>query len=75
MANNADLNDTCVDAILRALYLNMSPKKQKARRLRCFGHIVNLYIQAFIVGKDTEKVCKELATAYREIDFKKVDKL
>ncbi len=56
MADNADSNDTCVDAILRALYPNMSPKKRKVRRLRCFGHIVNLCAQAFIVGKDAEKV-------------------
>ena len=75
MADNADSNDTCIDAILRALYPNMSPKKRKVRRLRCFGHIVNLCAQAFIVGKDAEKVCKELATAYREMDFKKVDEL
>ena len=75
MANNADSNDTYIDAILQALYPNMSPKKRKARRLCCFGHIVNLYAQAFIVGKDAEKICKELVTAYREIDFKKVDEL
>jgi hypothetical protein len=42
MADNAESNDTCIDAILQALYPNMSAKKRKARRLRCFSHITNL---------------------------------
>jgi len=75
MADNADSNDKAINAILRALYPGLSAKQRKARRLRCFGHITNLCAQAFIIGKDTEKVCKELATAYREMDFKKVDEL
>jgi len=29
MANNAELNDTCIDAILCALYLNISAKLRK----------------------------------------------
>jgi hypothetical protein len=53
----------------------MLAKKRKARRLRCFGHITNLCAQAFIVGKDSEKICKALATAYRDLDFNKVEKL
>ncbi|SRR6266516_4789650 len=53
----------------------MSAKQRKARRLRCFGHIVNLCAQAFIVGKDAEKVCKKLATAYQDNDMKAVEKL
>lgn len=75
MADNAESNDTCIEAILRALYPGMSAKQRKARRLRCFGHITNLCAQAFIVGKDAERVCKDLATAYREMDFKKVEEL
>ena len=75
MADNAESNDTCIDAVLRALYLNMSAKLRKGRRLRCFGYITNLCAQAFIIGNDAEGVCKELATAYREMDFKKVEDL
>jgi hypothetical protein len=75
MADNAESNDVCIDKVLRALYPNMSAKQRKARRLRCFGHIVNLCAQAFIVGKDAEKVCKKLATAYRDNDMKTVEKL
>ena len=53
----------------------MPVKKRKARRLCCFGYIVNLYAQAFIIGKDAEKICKEMAFVYREMDFKRVQEL
>ena len=43
MADNAESNNTCIDAVLRALYPNMSAKLRKGRRLRCFGYITNLY--------------------------------
>ncbi|KAF5703911.1 restless-like transposase [Fusarium mundagurra] len=33
----------------------MSDKQRKRRRLRCFGHIVNLFAQALLIGKDAEK--------------------
>jgi len=42
MADNADANNTCIDAVLRALYPKMSVKSRKGRRLCCFGHITNL---------------------------------
>lgn len=74
MADNAESND-CIDKVLRALYPDTSANQRKARRLRCFGHIVNLCARAFIVGKDAEKVCKDLATAYRDNDMKTVEKL
>ena len=75
MADNAESNDTCIEAILRALYPGMSVKKRKTRRLRCFGHITNLCAQAFIVGPDAENICKELSAAYRNHDFKKIEQL
>ena len=75
MCDNASTNDTCVDAVLQALYPNMSEKQRKRRRLRCFGHIVNLCAQAFIVEKDAENVCKDLDTAYREGDMKRIKEL
>jgi len=75
MADNASSNDTCIDAVLQALYSNMSVKQRKRRRLRCFGHIINLCTQAFLIGKDAEKVCKELDTAYHEGDLKKIGDL
>jgi hypothetical protein len=75
MADNAESNNICIDAVLRALYPNILAKLRKGRRLRCFGYITNLCAQAFIIGSDIEGVCKELATAYREMDFKKVKDL
>ena len=75
MADNASSNDTCIDAILRAIYPNMSDKQRRRRRLRCFGHIVNLCAQAFLIGKDAERVCKDLDSAYHEGDLKKIGEL
>lgn len=75
MGDNAESNDTCVNAVLRVLYPKMSAKKRKACWLRCFGHIINLCAQAFIIGKDAEKICKEMASVYYEMDFKRVQEL
>ncbi|OBS17625.1 hypothetical protein FPOA_11942 [Fusarium poae] len=69
MADNASSNDACIDLVLKALYPNMSRKHRVRRRLRCFGHIVNLCAQAFIMGKDAAKTCKDLDSAYREGDY------
>lgn len=44
-------NDTCVKAILRAYKISSD---YELRRLRCFGHIVNLVAQAFLFGQDVQ---------------------
>ena len=75
IANNADLNDTYINIVLCVLYLNMSVKLYKEYWLYCFGYIINLYTQAFIIGGDVEGVCKQLAIAYYKMDFKKVEEL
>ncbi|KAM5529351.1 transposase-like protein [Fusarium oxysporum f. sp. phaseoli] len=75
MSDNASANDVCVDFVLRAVYPRMLDKQRKRRRLRCFGHIVNLCAQAFLIGKDAEKVCKDLDAAYREGDMKRIREL
>ncbi|KAG7408600.1 putative AC9 transposase [Fusarium oxysporum f. sp. rapae] len=69
MSDNASANDVCVDFVPRAVYPRMSDKQRKRRRLRCFGHVVNLCAQAFLIGKDAENVCKGLDAAYREGDM------
>ena len=43
IADNAELNDTCINAILYTLYLNILAKLRKGRRLRYFSYITNLY--------------------------------
>ncbi|OBS16824.1 hypothetical protein FPOA_12593 [Fusarium poae] len=75
MADNASSNDACIDLVLKALYPNMSRKHRVRRRLRCFGHIVNLCAQAFIMGKDAAKTCKDLDSAYREGDHSRIREL
>jgi hypothetical protein len=75
MADNADNNDTCVDIMLQELSPPMTAKQRKKRRLRCAGHIVNLCAHAFLMGKDAEKIAKEMDTALREGDLKKVGEL
>jgi hypothetical protein len=75
MSDNASANDVCVDFVLRAVYPRMSDKQRKRRRIRCFGHIVNLCAQAFLIGKDAEKVCQDLDAAYREGDMKRIQEL
>ena len=75
IANNTELNDICINVVLRTLYLNILAKLYKGRRLYCFGYIINLCAQAFIIRSDIEGVYKELVTTYREIDFKKVKDL
>lgn len=37
--DNSTSNDTCVEAILKAIWPNFSKKK---RKLQCIGHIINL---------------------------------
>ena len=75
MVDNTSSNDTCINAILRAIYPNMSDMQQRQRCLHCFGHIVNLCAQAFLIGKDAKKVCKNLDSAYRKADLKKIGEL
>ena len=43
ITDNAELNDTYINAILSILYLNILVKIRKGRRLRYFGYIINLY--------------------------------
>jgi len=75
MANNTELNNTCIDAVLQALYPKMSAKKQKAYQFHCFGHITNLCAQAFIIGTDTDKICKEITAVYYNQNYSKIQKL
>ena len=48
MLDNISSNDTCVREILK-IQPSLNPEK---RRLRCFGHIINLAAKAFLFGKN-----------------------
>src|SRR6266850_6839217 len=58
--DNVTSNDTCVREILAKLRPDLDPKK---RRLRCFGHIVNLAAKAFLFGNDPEAFEAEMMVA------------
>lgn len=75
MCDNAEVNDKCVAYVLKKINPSISKRQIKRRRLRCFGHIVNLCAQAFLMGKDAEKICKDLDAAVREGDWKKIGDL
>jgi hypothetical protein len=50
-ADNAGNNDTCVQAILKEIS-PLTPVKH--RRLRCYGHIINLSTRAFLFGDNPD---------------------
>lgn len=52
VCDNALNNDTCLKALFDRLDPFMEDKYIAARRLRCFGHILNLTAQAFLFGSD-----------------------
>ncbi|KAG7404301.1 hypothetical protein Forpe1208_v015760 [Fusarium oxysporum f. sp. rapae] len=56
MLDNASSNDTAVEVILKELCPWMTPKQRRHRRLRCLGHIINLCCQAFLMGRDCERL-------------------
>ena len=61
MSDNAKNNDTAVSLVLQALDPSLSAKQRQARRLRCFGHVVNLCAQALLLGKGSGKALTEVS--------------
>ena len=49
--DNASNNDTCINHILASIQPNEIPRE---RRLRCFGHVLNLAASQFLFGKHSE---------------------
>jgi hypothetical protein len=60
--DNATNNDTCINILGQGL--EWSKEEYKQRRLRYFGHIINLVAQAFIFGAESE-IFKETLKAYK----------
>ncbi|KAK7571328.1 hypothetical protein V3481_018544 [Fusarium oxysporum f. sp. vasinfectum] len=62
--DNATSNNTCLESIARRLKENLNidydPKK---RRIRCIGHIINLSLQAFLLGSSNEALVAALEAA------------
>ncbi|KAM5529303.1 transposase-like protein [Fusarium oxysporum f. sp. phaseoli] len=47
-------NDTCPYHMYQQLNPSMKPVDIKARRMRCYGHTLNLVARAFLFGKDAD---------------------
>jgi hypothetical protein len=54
MIDNADSNDTCLEHLIREMVPNATDEDIDERRLRCWGHILNLVAKAFLFGTDAD---------------------
>jgi hypothetical protein len=64
--DNAKNNDTCVQALARSWGWGQEQVKQ--RRLRCFGHIINLVAQAFALGEKQTDFEVALKAEHQQFD-------
>jgi len=48
ISDNAKSCDTIINVILDTLLPALSPASRSQRRLRCYGHILNLAVRAFL---------------------------
>ena len=54
VSDNASNNDSCVAAFFASFSPNLTHEDIKARRIRCFGHILNLIAKAFFSGLEID---------------------
>ncbi|RKK06792.1 hypothetical protein BFJ65_g18346 [Fusarium oxysporum f. sp. cepae] len=54
ISDNVTTNDTCLSYFYRQLDPSIRPADIKARRMRCYGYVLNLVARAFLFGKDAE---------------------
>ena len=52
VCDNASNNDTCLDAFFHRINPTMTDTDILSRRIRCFGHVLNLVAKAFLFGND-----------------------
>jgi hypothetical protein len=52
VSDNASSNDTCTAAFFRQINPAFTKTDMKERRMRCYGHILNLVGKAFFHGED-----------------------
>jgi hypothetical protein len=60
VTDNAHNNDTAIDIVLRTLLPTLNATQRQQRRLRCWGHILNLAAKAFLFGKNAEDFDEEV---------------
>lgn len=67
MSDNATTNDACVEALISRCCPELTTKEaRERRRLRCFGHVVNLCAEAFTRGDVAND--KALKAAQKSLD-------
>lgn len=54
MIDNADSNDTCLEHLIREIFPGATEDDVDERRLRCWGHVLNLVAKAFLFGTDAD---------------------
>jgi hypothetical protein len=64
--DNTTNNDTCITALGKTY--KWSKSKVHTRRLRCFGHIINLVTQAFLFRSESEVFTYTLDQIQRQVD-------
>jgi hypothetical protein len=69
VSDNASSNTSAVDMVLYELVPGITAAQIKARRLRCFGHIVNLAAQSLLAGSDAEKRRVKEELEFDDFDF------
>jgi hypothetical protein len=61
MIDNAESNDTCLHQFLLTIQPHLSVQERKQRRLRCWGHVLNLATKSFLFGADPDAFEVEIA--------------
>ncbi|TQV91003.1 Ribonuclease H-like protein [Cordyceps javanica] len=61
--DNASSNNTCLEALSKILGKHDIDFNPIRRRVRCFGHVLNLCLQAFLLAYSKEALSAALATA------------
>jgi hypothetical protein len=54
MTDNAESNDTCLGHLVREMIPGATDEDVEERRLRCWGHVLNLVARAFLFGSDAD---------------------
>jgi len=54
VSDNATTNDCCLQHLYKTIDPDMRPADIRARRMRCYGHVLNLVARAFLYGEDFE---------------------
>ncbi|KAK5997074.1 FAD-linked oxidoreductase ZEB1 [Cladobotryum mycophilum] len=59
VSDNASNNDTCLQHLFNILDPTMTSVKISERRMRCYGHILNLVARAYLYGENSESFEQE----------------